>query len=182
MGPLPLPNPFGDGAIGGGSSSSDSSGSSSGSSPGGIFLSNNPNSQEFTTYCQNVLNYMSTCIRGPDVATYCSTGGLYCVDSSGLYDLNNVQVQCNATTVTLCPERYYCPDPYTQIACPIGHYCREGIILNLYDYPISLLICSYTVYHSFPLTLSLYNSYVIVQSIIKFLLYLLDHVKKLTHL
>ena len=131
MPPFPIGNPFGDGSVGGGGSSSDSSGSSNNNNQG-IYLVNNPSSEQFTAYCTNVLTYMSTCIRGPDVATYCSTGGLYCVDSSGPYDLNNVQVQCNATTVTLCPERYYCPNPYTQIGCPKGHYCREGTAVKCY--------------------------------------------------
>ena len=89
-------------------------------------LPNNPTTSQFEIYCLNVLTYLSTCVNGPDIVKYCHTQGLYCIDNSGPYNLNNVEVQCNATIVSLCPERYYCPDPYTQIACPRGHFCREG--------------------------------------------------------
>ena len=89
-------------------------------------LPNNPTTSQFEKYCLNVLTYLSTCVNGPDIVKYCHTQGLYCIDNSGPYNLNNVEVQCNATIVSLCPERYYCPDPYTQIACPRGHFCREG--------------------------------------------------------
>lgn len=134
---IPFQNPL-LGSGNSGNSGSDGSSGSSGNSGNGNSgsqadwnnptLLNNPNAGKFTTYCENVLVYMATCIEGPQIADYCSTKGLYCVDNSGPYNLNNVVVQCNATTVTLCPERYYCPNPYTMIGCPKGHYCREGKI------------------------------------------------------
>ena len=75
-----------------------------------------------------MLEYMSTCIRGPDIITYCNTPGLYCIDNHAPYLLNDVEVQCNATIIDLCPERYYCPDARTMIDCPRGHFCREGTL------------------------------------------------------
>ena len=102
-----------------------SGGSSSGSSSSLVsVLPDNPTNSQFEKYCLNVLTYLSKCVNGPDIIKYCHTEGLYCIDNSGPYNLNNVQVQCNATIVSLCPERYYCPNPYTQIACPRGHFCR----------------------------------------------------------
>ena len=104
-------------------------GSSSDSSSSSAYVytvPKDPTATQFEAYCQNVLVYLSTCINGPDIIKYCHTEGLYCTDNSGPYNLNNVQVQCNATVVSLCPERYYCPNPYTKIACPRGHFCREG--------------------------------------------------------
>ena len=108
-----------------------SGGSSSGSSSSLVsVLPDNPTNSQFEKYCLNVLTYLSKCVNGPDIIKYCHTEGLYCIDNSGPYNLNNVQVQCNATIVSLCPERYYCPNPYTQIACPRGHFCREGSFLS----------------------------------------------------
>lgn len=86
----------------------------------------NPTMIEFSQYCTTMLDYMSTCIRGPEIITYCSTGGLYCEDDNTPVKINDNLVKCNATTVSLCPERYYCPDARTMIGCPTGHFCREG--------------------------------------------------------
>lgn len=117
----------------------DSSGNS-----GVISIPQNPTTTQFTTYCSNMLTYMNTCIQGPDVITYCQTGGMYCQDNHAPYLLNDVEVQCNATIVNLCPERYYCPDPYTMIGCPKGHFCREGAstikpILNFFKWSKQIL-------------------------------------------
>ena len=93
---------------------------------GVVKIPQNPTVNQFNTYCSNMLEYMSTCIQGPDVITYCNTPGLYCIDNHSPYLLNDVEVQCNATIIDLCPERHYCPDARTMIECPRGHFCREG--------------------------------------------------------
>lgn len=94
---------------------------------GVVKIPQNPTVNQFNTYCSNMLEYMSTCIQGPDVITYCNTPGLYCIDNHAPYLLNDVEVQCNATTIDLCPERHYCPNARTMIECPRGHFCREGV-------------------------------------------------------
>jgi ABC-type multidrug transport system ATPase subunit len=94
---------------------------------GVVKIPQNPTVNQFNTYCSNMLEYMSTCIQGPDVIKYCNTPGLYCIDNHSPYLLNGVAVQCNATTIDLCPERHYCPDARTIIECPRGHFCREGV-------------------------------------------------------
>jgi ABC-type multidrug transport system ATPase subunit len=96
-------------------------------SSGVVKIPQNPTVNQFNTYCSNMLEYMSTCIQGPDIIKYCNTPGLYCIDNHSPYLLNGVEVQCNATTIDLCPERHYCPDARTMIECPKGHFCREGV-------------------------------------------------------
>lgn len=93
-----------------------------------LFIPQNPTTIQVDYYCSNVLNYIRTCIQGPDIVTYCNTGGLLCEENYEPYLLNDVWVQCNSTSVNLCPERYYCPNANSMIECPKGHFCREGKI------------------------------------------------------
>ena len=91
-----------------------------------LLIPQNPTTVQVNYYCSNVLNYIRTCIQGPDIITYCNTGGLLCEVNHEPYLLNDIWVQCNTTSVNLCPERYYCPNANTMIGCPKGHFCREG--------------------------------------------------------
>ena len=96
-----------------------------------LLIPQNPTTVQVDYYCSNVLKYIRTCIQGPDIITYCNTGGLLCEENHEPYLLNDVWVQCNQTSVNLCPERYYCPNANTMIGCPRGHFCREGKLSNI---------------------------------------------------
>ena len=97
-----------------------------------------------------------------NVSSNCDTAGLYCfnvsyfnytISATYLVDfplatvtgtLDSYNLNCsNQTELELCPQGFYCPDPWTKKSCTPGNFCGYGYA-SMKACPFALISCPYS--------------------------------------